>query len=188
MIDFFFSQIGKFFFRKWDHLVISKKGDPSLLSNFWMGHPALFYGISLLLGIYGAAWGVGWVVFPCFLLWFFCLLGALVEEKPRSRGRWVSLFLSILVFGSGWATLVSHSSFPHLEGKGVLGTGLFWVERVGLHRFSFGSRWVYRGKLERFYRKGEEQPIGKGIPCAVSLPFIQREGKETHLGMNLLRL
>lgn len=123
--------------------------------HFWIYHPALLYGISLLLGILSAFNSSFWIAIPLFSLW----LPFIVEKK------YILLILSILTYFSGLFYTHSHHHFPNKE---IEGKAKISIQSISLHQSFYGEKWIYRCKIKQLVAL--DGTLYSNIPCTVSIP------------------
>lgn len=120
---------------------------------FWQQHPALLYGLALLLGISSAISGSLWLFFPLIVL------------SAMVRPYW-KMALVIVVFAGAFGYVQLRYTFPDLPREGIGGKALFSPSSVRVHQATFSRQWIYSGTLDAFEPAG----IAKGIPVSISLP------------------
>lgn len=132
----------------------------SALVQFWISHPALFYGVSSLLGFYVSFYSHPVLLIPCLLFWvpFFC---------RRSWLKWVGLSLSL--FLAVWS--YSHISYPslNLPEKGDMVTAHVSISSLTQQSTPFGQRWIYQCVLKNFTPEGTSYVITSNRSCLISL-------------------
>ncbi len=135
--------------------------------RFWKQHPALLYGLALLLG------------FACALNWNWGLLAPLVAlglplilpASYRQDGLCIRLALAVLLLLGAFTFAKIYYHFPTLPDEGVLGTAHIEVAAVSSKSSSFGKQWSFRGTLQAFQAEGVSEVMkATHIPITVSLP------------------
>ena len=101
------------------------------------------------------------------------LLLASVSHKYLLR----RVALSLLLFTTAWSIGSLHYSFPNLPQKGLTGRALVHIDQISLHHSLFGTRWVYRCQLKRFYPETEVLSIVSSLPCSILLPSLYTRGE-----------
>lgn len=137
------------------------------LVRFWLSHPALFYGISLLLGFYVTFTHSFVLIMPGLALWLpFC---AVIWRKHFAF--WKPFLLSFTLFAATYCFASVYYIFPLLPETGVKGKGHITIDSIRLQRSFFGSRWIYQCQLLNFFPDHEnERSIARNIPCSISIP------------------
>jgi competence protein ComEC len=144
------------------------------LIRFWSCHPALYYGIAFLLGLFFHLEGSVWLIIPCLFLW----LPFFIESTySKHREGLKPLALGLLTFFTAWCYVFAHYSFPHLPPEGILGKGYVKIKNVTLQHSLFGVKWLYHCELQQFFPDNLSQSIVSSLPCLISLPAGARETK-----------
>lgn len=115
-----------------------------LLANFWSLHPALLYGIALLLGFFASFNGVLNVLVPSLGLW--------VPFLFHYSNFWKPLLLSLALFCMAWCYASVHYSFPNLPQEGIKGTAHLSIQSIRLQRSFLGRDGFTIVKLRIFFR------------------------------------
>lgn len=128
---------------------------------FWLLHPALLYGLSMLLG-FACAWGWnhGYLA-P--LIFLFIPLSISKNWEMRIR-CFLALTLSLTAFGFA----KSYYRFPELPKEGLTGTAYIEISSVQTMT-SFGKKWLYKGTLRSF--DTNETTSARNIPIAITFPY-----------------
>ncbi|MBI2810455.1 MAG: ComEC/Rec2 family competence protein [Candidatus Melainabacteria bacterium] len=125
-------------------------------SSFWKRNPALFLGLSLLLGT-AAAFKPHILLFVLFLV----LCTTYLEKK--------TLFLALLLFiGAYIATPVRYPQLVLPEEK-IPGRAFFHIDQVKLHSSPFHKSILYKGTLTRF--EAHTGAVYRDLPCQLYLPL-----------------
>lgn len=140
------------------------------LEAFWRQHPALFYGLQLLLG-FSFAFSQKWEVLLPFLV--LCLPALFFTTEAGKAHLWRTLTGAVLLLASA-AFVRGAYTFPQLAEEGVEGKGHFQIDAVSYSHHAFAKGWMFKGTLSAFFAKGEESAIAKNLSCVVFVPF---EGK-----------
>lgn len=134
-----------------------------LLVNFWHLHPALLYGLALLLGFFASFNGGMTILIPCLGLWTPFLFHYSNFRKP--------FVLSLALFCMAWSYASVHYRFPKLPHEGVRGTAHISVQSMRLQRSFFGARWIYNCQIVNFFPDSlPARSIAKQIKCTIALP------------------
>lgn len=136
------------------------------LALFWQRHPALFYGLSMLLGFYGALEASPLILIPLFALW----LPYLVMMGRRDFTGLSSFILSalVLIASIGYGTLPFR--FPSPPPEGIAGTAYITINSLSSGGHFFGNQWRYRCRLDSFYPKDSATSIARHVNCSIVLP------------------
>lgn len=116
--------------------------------HFWLCHPALFYGLSFLLGV---AVGLGYlpnVIIPSLFLWLPFIYASFT---PIRREFIKPLVLNLLTFVTAWIYVGTYFLSPSLPPEGMLGKAQICIKNISLQSHTFGKRWVYRCEIRQFY-------------------------------------
>lgn len=132
--------------------------------------PALFYGLLMLLTIYGTLYSTWVLLIPIGIMIIPLLF-------TRAWGRLACVFAFVL-----FVLLWMHMSyqFPALPKKGARGTVEFEISSVSLASTHFGKRWIYRGTVGQFIPDDPANEAGRSLPCTISLQA--QEGIRRPLG------
>lgn len=134
------------------------------LIEFWRSFPALFYGISFLLGVYASfqfSWGL---LFILTLLWLPFLV-----SFPSLKGLSTPL-LSFLLFCSAFyysSWIVRH---PNLPEEGIKGSALLNISALTHKNSSMGKSWNYSGKILHFVPQDTSLEEIMNVPVTACLP------------------
>ncbi|MBA2368722.1 MAG: ComEC/Rec2 family competence protein [Candidatus Protochlamydia sp.] len=134
---------------------------------FWLRHPALIYGICLLLGVFASLNGSPYeLAVPCILVW-----GPFLIEMLNKRIIHPQFIISLTLFLTAFTYVsVNHWSVP-LPQKGIAGTALISVEKIAFRQSPFGSKWIYQCRIHHYYPAyAPDISIANGIKCLISLP------------------
>lgn len=114
--------------------------------RWWSDHPALLYGLALLLG-YAAVVAPGWHLAPPAVALWLPLVPALSLRYADLACR---LLLAALLAAS--ACLYASYAYPPytLPARGLTGTGTFAFHSLERQQRSYGAYWLYRGTLTAF--------------------------------------
>lgn len=126
-------------------------------ANFWRHHPALLYGIALLIG---ASFALYPLSLP--LIIGMTILISLPFKKEFLRSL-LALALAICGFFLTEARYQFPSSLPVSGGSADVD-----IETVTESSMPFGKLWTYSGTLISYTHEGKT--IAKGIPVKISLP------------------
>jgi len=119
--------------------------------NFFKEHPALLYGLAMLIGFYG-----GLSQNPILILPICCLL-----LSKRRAILVVPLILASAFF------INSRVALPHLTEEGLQGTAHFTISSVALKSTHFGKQWVYKGHIRSLF----PYSTVKNVPVSISIPL-----------------
>jgi competence protein ComEC len=123
---------------------------------FWGKHPALFLGLSLLLGN-----ALNFCPKPCLVL---CFLALLFTVKSRR-----SIFASILLFSVAFFATAWRCPKTLLPGEKQVGMATFHTAQVKHASSPFHKSLVYQGTVTKFKTaKGE---LFYDLPCQIYLPL-----------------
>lgn len=132
------------------------------LNTFWNRHPALLYGLCLLLGFYAS------------FEWSFSLLVpiglVLLPQLLGGKQVWIRSFLSIILFLAAWIYGTQHYQFPNLPNEGIKGTAHISISSIQSKATHFGYQWMYQGTVSSFTPDNSDNPIAKNISYSLSLP------------------
>jgi competence protein ComEC len=139
----------------------------NFLIKFWREYPALFYGISFLLGCYGALKGSFLLLIPSLALW----LPFLFSSIRGCRHSLKQLILSLFLMLSSWLYHSSYYRFPPLPPEGIKGTASLTIQSLSLHSTYFGKNWLYRCQLKDFFPDHDSSlSIASHLECLISIP------------------
>lgn len=135
--------------------------------RFWKQHPAMLYGLALLLGFSSSLnwnWGL--------LAPITVLAGPLLYSAfCRQADLCIRMVLAILLLFGAFGFAKVYYQFPTLPIDGVLGRADLEIISVSSKSTSFGKLWSYRGTLEAFEPASTSQMMkAKHLPIAISLP------------------
>jgi competence protein ComEC len=126
--------------------------------KFWLLHPALFYGLSSLIGIWS-------ILQPSWLV----LLALLFLWIPLTFNHYKKLLLSailmifIILYGS------IHYQIPDLPTEGIMGQAHVQIDHLSLKDTYFGKQWQYQCHLVKFIPVNESNSIARHLPCQIHL-------------------
>ena len=132
-----------------------------MLAKFWDSHPALLYGLSVLLFI-GAALNENWII----LIPLICLAGI----------HQIRLLLVLCLGLSVFFLVNARYQFPEMTSEDVMGTAEVELSSLSFHKKNFGNLWIYHGILRAFVPDNETKSIARDLPISVS--FLEKEGAE----------
>jgi competence protein ComEC len=131
--------------------LVIKKHLQEAFSAFWKEHPALLYGLSVLLSFCYYITTSYIIIIPLLLLVF-----------AKKRGVLAAIF-TLAAFGY----INTNLSLPQLDETGITGTAHFAISSIALKSTHFGKHWVYRGTIKSFVPKSGI----KNIPIVLSIPL-----------------
>lgn len=134
----------------------------SSINRFWDSHPALFYGLSFLLGFY---FRFDWInsLLPIILLW---LSSFLCMHIYYNR-----LILGLLLLTSTYFYGINTIQFALLPEEGITGTAHIAIQSLSFQKTFFGKKWTYQCRLRQFNAINESLPSSiYGVSCTISLP------------------
>lgn len=136
---------------------------------FWQSHPALFHGVTLLLGSYLANHLYGLI--PLFALWApFIIKAALTRSTSILHPLWISLILLISAAGFyNWRYID-----PPLPNEGIRGNATITIQSLQLKNSFFNQKWHYQCQLKSFIPTGSSQSIAHSIDCSITLPYSKK--------------
>lgn len=138
----------------------------NLVITFWINHPALLYGISLLLGFYAGFYDTFEWLIPCLGLWLPFSWHTYQEFRLSPK-----FLLSFTLFLTAWAYAIVFYTWPALPEEGVSGTAHLSIQSISSQTSRFGSRWIYHCQLQNFFPTSTpEESIANRIPCSLTLP------------------
>lgn len=128
---------------------------------FWRKHPALLYGMSLLLACYVAFEGTLTLLIPVAVLFF-----PLMKFDRSLLSQRLIIALILFLCGVFYCTFAYH--FPHLPSEGVNGKGVYRPTEI-----QYGKSGAYRlkGVLKSF---GSDYSV-RHIPCDLLIQSSQEE-------------
>lgn len=136
------------------------------INTFWLYYPALFYGLSSLLGFYWIFYLNPFLIIPLLALW----LPFLFLLAKRQFEYFKPLILSMLLFGSSVLYGYLCYTFPTLTKEGIQGRAHIKIESLTSQTTFFGKNWIYRCQLNHFVPQEETSSIAKNLKCTVSIP------------------
>ncbi len=147
------------------------------LIKFWQEHPGLFYGVTFLLGFYGALHGTLLLLIPCLFLWGPFILAAYQRHMNGST----QLFFSLIFMLTTWIYGICYIQSSFLTPEGITGTAHIDIQSLTFQSTYFGKRWLYRCQLKSFFPDNppSSTSIVHHIDCSISLP--QMEGLQRPL-------
>lgn len=110
----------------------------------WMQQPAVFYGLSALIGTYCALNFSWFLLIPLFFLWVIPLV------LLPNRSMQLRFFLAFLCAGGAWWNVNETIKGPEIPSKGIKGMAEFKISSVLLENATFGKRWMLHGNLTSF--------------------------------------
>lgn len=119
--------------------------------EFWKSHPALLYGLAILIGFYGSL-----TLNPVLFLPFSLLL--------LSKNRAILVIVLTLVSA---LYIPSQVSLPDLKSQELKGTAHFKISSLSMKSSQFGKQWVYKGIIHSLFPYSNI----KNIPVSISLPI-----------------
>src|ERR1700722_62455 len=118
--------------------------------SFWRQHPALLYGLAILIGFSFSLNGSPVLFLPALLL--------LLAGK-RTILAYALLIVSLFFVNS-------QISMPTLSEEGIKGSAHFEISSIALKSTHFGKQWVYKGIIQSLL----PHPAIKNIPVSISIP------------------
>lgn len=112
---------------------------------FWERHPALLYGLTLLL-----ACGVGLSGHPSLAIPLIILYIPLVLAGRRFPALSLRLLLSVVVFFTAMGLCQLRYQWPELPRQGTRGRAEISLSKLSLVNSSFGTHWALEGELRQF--------------------------------------
>lgn len=129
--------------------------------RFWSAHPALLYGLALLIGIAFALAGTWVLLIPLLVI---CLPLALPSCPTRLRLR---ILTAVAIAGCGVIGITLYTQIPdHLPIHGRARFSMTAVQKAHNH---FARSWVYYGTVVSFV-DDQGQLIARHIPGSIMLP------------------
>jgi len=123
---------------------------------FWKEHPALFWGLSLLLGCSSAV----------YFHWIYLLLFILLALSIRTFVKIAGLFL---ISGLGYILATISSPFDPLASPCCEGTAYFSIRSVKISSSPFNRSYLYEGTIRIFETQDQEQALR--LPCRIYFPL-----------------
>lgn len=145
--------------------------------HFWLSHPALFYGITFLLGLYCHFIRSIWLVIPCLSLWLPLMIAAL---STPNKSILKPLCLNFLTFVTAWSTTATNYSFPHNIETPLEGKAYIKINHVSLQNTIFGDRWQYQCEIKHFFPKNSNQSTLSCLRCLISIAGERIRPKADH--------
>lgn len=136
-----------------------------MILHFWFYHPALLYGLSLMLGVFVHLSPTLSLIIPALFLWIPLLFNFFQSRDGRSLQH---LILALLAFLAGWIYTLSSYSFPHLPSEGIKGMAHVSIKTIHLQSTPFGKHWLYRCEIAQFFPAQSSESIVKSIPCTIT--------------------
>jgi len=126
------------------------------LKNFWEKHPALAYGLVMLIGCNLAFSGNLLLLIPIMIL--------LVTIRGLANA-------ALLIVLTAASFLFAHYSYqlPSLPEEGIEGTGIIQITSTVNKTNHFGKQAVFKGFIQTF-ENTDHQVIGKNLPYTLSIP------------------
>jgi competence protein ComEC len=124
--------------------------------TFWGRNPALFCGLSLLLGT-AAAFHPHWLFGPLFIL--FCC------SAPQKR----QLLIALLFFSGAYFTAALRNPKIVLSQDPISGKGIFHIEQIKVQASFFHRSFLYKGTLTCF--ESDDGKFYYDLPCNIYLPL-----------------
>lgn len=133
------------------------------LHQFWIQYPALYYGISFLIGVYASFYSF-WSLFFIIGLFWFPLLPPISPLKALPT-FFCGLLLCLCAFFYT-SKMVNHPNFQDQESQG---TALFHITALTNSSSFIGKSWNYSGKMIYFEPENSEFLPHMNIPATVVL-------------------
>lgn len=130
--------------------------------HFWIQYPALFYGITFLLGIYAKYQSY----YSCVAL---SVLNVPFLINLKSLKISSTPILSLVIFASGFLYCDSCLHYPPIPQEGLEGTALFQISNFTKQNTISGSKWQYKGKLLSFKPKVAHLKSFSHIPVTLNI-------------------
>jgi competence protein ComEC len=138
-----------------------------LIVKFWHSHPALLYGLALLLGFYASFQKEILLVIPLLALWI-----PFIVVAQANRQFWMPLLLSFSLFCSAWIYADIYYIFPKTSSTGIAGKAHLSIESIRLQSSFFGKRWIYNCQVKNFFPDDTPQvSIARHAKCILSVPY-----------------
>lgn len=134
---------------------------------FWRQHPALLYGLSLLIGFNIAFYGYTYLIIPIIGLWLPFLLFAFHHYSLRGLQP---VLLSAILIIAAIEFEGARQLNPTLTEEGIVGTAIINIDSLQLKSSMFSKKWVYQCHLDSFIPDGSAKSIACSIKCSVMLP------------------
>jgi competence protein ComEC len=132
------------------------------LANFWRQHPALLYGISVLVGI-----SFGFSHNPILLLPGLLLFIPIVFTKNNEEHLRIRLCTGIALCISSFIFTQLYFHFPQQDE--VHGKGQFAISSITSNKNHFSHSWIYKGELLNFYPDNAQGSLASHLPCSILL-------------------
>ena len=142
----------------------------SLIFQAWLKYPALFYGLSMLLGYFCYFFSSAYSFIPLLALW----LPFLYEATTQKKGLHLSCYLSIFLCLSCYIHARSSFACLDLPEKGLEGQAFLSISSIEKRSSIFGSRWVYSCFLHQFNCSNGKNNINGRLRCFVQIPSSQQ--------------
>lgn len=150
------------------------------LRTFWQQQPALFYGLTLLIGCSFALSPDSILSVPLALLYGPLLLK--IERKGVYR-----LGLGLLLLAAAYLFTSSRHQLPSLPAHGIKGEALVTLASLRQTPTHFGQRWQLRGDLHRFKPAQAHDPAVKNAHVRITLPHDERGNSPQTTGTYLIQ-
>lgn len=136
-----------------------------IIAHMWDHLPALYYGLSFLIG-FSLAYHFSWILLLPFILLFLPLFFNEVTEYRLFFNSRSLLALTVVL--SGYIEGKLNYVFPKIQQEGISGTAKLSIDSVSLAKSPFGSAWKYTGKIEGFLPDESDKSI-KNLPFQMLL-------------------
>lgn len=134
----------------------------SSLTSFWQQHPALYYGLGVLLGTFAAFHGATLLLIPLFLM-------SLI--LPWDKGALKRVLLAYILGLAAFFVTASNYQFPRIPPEGLSGTASIQISSLSENKSSFGKKWLYKGSIQSFIPDNSFGSMNvRNIPFVLSLP------------------
>lgn len=130
---------------------------------FWSSYPALFYGVSMLLGMYFTFYSLITLIIPMVALWLPFIL------TFRTHNAWRPLLLSLALFGATWLFATSYYTFPMIPAQGLRGEAHLSIQTIRLQKSFFSSHWHYQCQIKNFFPEHAQHSIARHFSCTLSI-------------------
>lgn len=137
---------------------------------FWRQHPALLYGICILVGFSVSLQWHWSLLFPLMAIWAPLLLSLFFNKSQNNEPIALRLLLGLLLSVSALTYSQIHYQFPSLSKEGLEGVGYFEIKSASRVQNHYGNTFKYAGNLRTFEANG--QNIARNLPCTI---FIKEE-------------